>query len=64
MTTFFLAILGFLIARSLWDFVKVRAHERNQLPLVWLFQVLMLLALLALMLGIAGLACFYFISNA
>jgi len=63
-TTFFLAILGFLIARSLWDFVKVRAHERNQLPLVWLFQVLMLLALLALMLGIAGLACFYFISNA
>ena len=43
------AVFSYVMAKSIWDFVKVRATAQNQYPIVWLVQTTgLLLALLAL----------------
>lgn len=46
MLTFLGAIVAFLIARAMWDAVKVYAKRCGELPIVWLVKTLLILAAL------------------
>ena len=63
MLTFIYSLLGFLVARLLWDMVKKMAAKQNEMPIVWAFKTFSLLAALAAIVGAFGLAILFVISR-
>ena len=59
MPTFRGAIVAFLIARAMWDAVKVYARKAGELPLVWLFKTSAILLALVCVVGGLGMFCLY-----
>ena len=51
MTTFLLALFGFLVARILWSTVKHFARQCGELPIVWFTKTVLILAGLACVIG-------------
>jgi hypothetical protein len=39
----FVAMVAFLFARAIWNFIVYRAKECGQIPLVWMIETLALL---------------------
>ena len=63
MLTFIYSLLGFLVARLLWDMVKKMAAKQNEMPIVWAFKTFSLLAALAAIVSAFGLAILFVISR-
>ena len=59
MLTFLGAIVAFLIARAMWDAVKVYARKCGELPIVWLVKTLLILAALSGIILVFGAGMLY-----
>ena len=51
MTTFLLALFGFLMARLLWNTIQHFAKQCGELPIVWFTKTVLILAGLACVIG-------------
>ena len=51
MTTFLLALFGFLMARLLWNTIQHFAKQCGELPIVWFFKTLVIWGAMAMLIG-------------
>jgi NhaP-type Na+/H+ and K+/H+ antiporter len=58
MFEFLFALMGYLTARLVWDFIRRMALRAGEMPIVWAAKTLALLAGLAVIFGGFGLAIF------
>ena len=46
------AVFSYVVAKSIWHFVQVRAKVYDELPIVWLFKFCGMLAILICLIGL------------
>jgi NhaP-type Na+/H+ and K+/H+ antiporter len=63
MTTFLLALFGFLMARLLWNTIQHFAKKCGELPIVWFFKTVLIFGALAGLIGGMGLFFLYALSR-
>lgn len=63
MLTFCLALFGFLMARLLWNTIQHFARRCGELPIVWFFKTVALVAAFAALIGGTGLFFIYCIAK-
>jgi predicted membrane protein len=63
MTTFLLALFGFLMARLLWNTIQHFAKRCGELPIVWFFKTAMIAVACAALVGGMGLFFVYCLSR-
>jgi hypothetical protein len=61
--TFVFALLGFLMARLLWDAIKHFARKQDELPIIWFAKTATLLFALMMLLGGVSVLFLYALSR-